>query len=130
MKSINEFTSVPESGIIAVEEGALTRVYFDIMPYQAVDDEEGGTAECASQYICENIDVNGRTYSAIVSAIVNDRYTADDVQAINANLIEAQDADSELSDEKRDEYMAEYAAFQAWRKKAKAVAATVVELIK
>lgn len=33
MKSYNEFASVPDSGIIVVEEGSLVRVYFDITPW-------------------------------------------------------------------------------------------------
>jgi len=131
MKSYNEFQSVPESGIIAVEEGALVRVYFDIEAWTPGAPHDAGEEYTApeNQYVCENVDVNGRGYGEIVSAIVNDRYTADDVQAINANYTEAKDPESEMTDEKRAEYLAEYAAFQAWRKKSKSVASAVIEIL-
>jgi len=135
MISYNVFPIVPQSGIICNEEGALLRVYFNIAPYKPVASENEPEAlrrhaPEPNQYVCENVDVIGRTYPDIVSAIVNDRYSADDVQALQANFIEAKDNGSDITAEKRQEYLDEYAAFQAWRKRAKEVAATVVETIK
>lgn len=133
MISYNEFSIVPESGIIYKEEGAILRVYFDINPHVPVVSEnepEHEQDESASPiYVCENVDVEGRTYGDIVSAIVNDRYSADDVQALQANYIEAKDTESTIPDEKREEYLTEYSDFQAWRKRAKEVASAVVELL-
>lgn len=133
MKSYNEFPIVPESGIICKEEGAILRVYFDIKPHVPVvsKNQPQSTHDESAQdiYVCENVDVKGRTYADIVSAIVNDRYTADDVQALQANYIEAKDETSEILDEKREEYLTEYSAFQEWRKKAKEVASAVLNLI-
>lgn len=51
------------------------------------------------------------TYSSIVSAIINDRYSNDQMQAIiNNHLLEA-----------NDEHEAEFSAMQAWRAHAKEV---------
>lgn len=131
MKSYNEFASVPDSGIIVVEEGSLVRVYFDITAWTPQPSPLDGEDYVApdNQYVCENVDVCGREYGDVVSAIVNDRYSSDEVQAINANFIEAKDAQSDITDEKRAEYLSEYAAFQSWRKKAKTVAGAVIELL-
>lgn len=133
MISYNEFAVIPENGIICREEGTILRVYFDIKLHEPIVSEnepEGMHSETSQDiYVCENVDVEGRTYGDIVSAIVNDRYSADDVQALQANYIEAKDPDSDLDDDKREEYLTEYAEFQAWRKHAKEVAATVVDLI-
>ncbi len=133
MLSYNEFPIVPESGIICKEEGSILRVYFDINPHVPVvsENEPAGMQDesAAPVYVCENVDVEGRTYGDIVSAIVNDRYSADDVQALQANYIEAKDPESIIPDEKREEYLTEYADFQLWRKHAKEIASAVVELL-
>lgn len=133
MISYNEFTVVPESGIICFKEGTLIRVYFDIEPHQPIAEEnapEGMQWENnPNLYVCQNVDVEGRTYGDIVSAIVNDRYSADDVQALQANYIEAKDPGSEIPEDKREEYLTEYSDFQAWRKHAKEVASEVITLI-
>ncbi len=133
MISYNDFAVVPENGIICREEGSILRVYFDIQLHEHVvsenEPEEMHVEDAPNTYVCENVDVEGRTYGDIVSAIVNDRYSADDVQALQANYIEAKDPDSDLDEEKREEYLNEYADFQSWRKHAKDVAATVVDLI-
>lgn len=133
MISYNEFAAVPENGIICHEEGSLLRVYFDIEAHVPVvsenEPENLHDSSEATQYVCKNVDVNGRTYADIVSAIVNDKYSADDVQALQANYIEAKDPDSQIESTKREEYLSEYVAFQAWRKRAKEVASAVVGLL-
>lgn len=133
MISYNEFAVVPGCGIICVKEGSLLRVYFDIAPYEPVvsdnQPEDIQNVPTENNYVCQVVDVQGQTYADIVSAIVNDRYSADDVQALQANFIEAKDAESEIDGEKRQEYLAEYASFQAWRKKAKEIAIKVLDTI-
>lgn len=133
MISYNEFAVVPESGIICLEEGAILRVYFDIKPHvPVVSENEPETlqeTDTAPLFVCEVVDVEGRTYADVVSAIVNDRYSADDVQALQANFIEAKDPESLLEDEKREEYLTEYTDFQSLRKHAKEIASAVVELL-
>lgn len=115
----------PMGGLKVMNEGNVLRLFFD---WQDVEPVEEGADQ---QFTCENIDVVGaRDYGSIVSAIVNGRYSPDDVQAILANYELAKDTESAISEEKRAEYLADYAAFQAWRAHAKEVAAQVLELLK
>lgn len=135
MKSYYQFPSVPESGIIAYLEGELIRIFFKITPFEFPDSEEnedGMSFENAPEtYECEQVDVAGRTYADIVSAIVNDRYSPDDVQAILANYTEVNNTNAvaKIAVEKKDEYLNEYAAFQEWRRLAKEVAEKTIEII-
>lgn len=130
MKCNSEFASVPKSGIIAYAEGDIVRVFFDIRKAAKPSSEGEGILELPDTYDCENVDVrNPADYGSIVAAIVNDRYSNDDAQAINANYTYAKDADSPLTEEKRAEYLREYADYQAWRAHAKEVAAKVTETI-
>lgn len=64
------------------------------------------------------------TYPQLVAAIIKKKYDTDQTEALVANYIFA-GADS-VSKEKADEYSSEYAAYQAWRSKAKAVAKEVM----
>lgn len=131
MKTLKHIASVPESGVEVVTEGTLTRIFFDFTDPEHQASEEGleHPELPADLKACENVDVEGRSYSGIVSAIINDRYPQDANQALNANYQLAKDAESELSDEKRAEYLAEYASFQDWRSHAKKIAATVVAIL-
>lgn len=121
MKASYQMTELPQSGVQVTVEGAILRLLFDFS--QATPAEGEVTTNI---YNCESVDVNGRTYGDIVSAIVNDRYSADEVQAIMANYAEALDGSSDITAEKRAEYLAEYEDYQTWRKHAKEVAHTVV----
>jgi len=121
MKASYQMTELPQSGVSATVEGAILRLLFDFSQAEPAEGEE-----TTDIYNCESVDVNGRTYGDIVAAIVNDRYSADDVQAIIANYAEALDSSSEITAEKRAEYLAEYEDYQAWRKHAKEIAAEVV----
>ena len=98
---------VPELEVL--REGVITRIFFDFSVEEK--DMDGDTIEVL---VCENVDVKGVDYSAIVNAIVRDRYPQDRVEAILAN-----GSDTEAHAE-------EYAAFQQWRVKAKDVATAVV----
>jgi len=121
MKASYQMTELPQSGVKVTVEGAILRLLFD---FSQATPAEGEVA--TDIYNCESVDVNGRTYGDIVSAIVNDRYSADEVQAIMANYAEALDGSSDITAEKRAEYLAEYEDYQTWRKHAKEVAHTVV----
>ena len=101
---------VPELNV--VREGVITRIFFDY----AVEEKEM-EGEAVDVLTCENVDVRGIDYGSIVNAIVRDRYPQDRVEAILAN-----GSDTEAHAE-------ELAAFQAWRVKAKAVAAAVISVI-
>ena len=121
MKANYQMSELPQSGVQVTIEGALLRLLFD---FSQVEPREG--EETTDIYDCESVDVNGRSYGDIVSAIVNDRYSADEVQAIMANYAEALDSSSDIAAEKRAEYLAEYEGYQSWRKHAKEIAAEVI----
>ena len=76
-----------------------------------------------AQYTSEKL------YGDVVNAIIVDRYPADARDAVMANYEDAKDEDSDLTADKRAEYIAEYKALQAWRRRAKEVAGTVMTLI-
>ena len=121
MKTYMTITSVPSNGVLAIKEGNLLRLFFD---FEQVPPTEENPA--TDQYSCEGIDVRGSGYGDIVSAIVNDRFPRDKWDAVIANYQEAADASSEITAEKRAEYLQEYEDFQAWRKTAKEVANTII----
>lgn len=131
MKCNYQFPTVPESGIIAYPEGEILRIFCDITPAQTApaESEDGSDedADIPQTYDCNQVDVHGRTYSDIVSAIVSDKFSNDDVQAIIANYTEVMDENSEVDDDKREEYLSEYAEYQQWRKHAKSIATKVLE---
>lgn len=136
MKAVYQFPSIPEQGVIAYTEGNIVRVFFDFQecqpePISKEEEEAGIEIERPTLYECEQVDVTtGRTYGDIVSAIVNDKYSPDDVQAILANYTEIGSISPyNATEEKAEEYTEEYDAFQSWRKKAKDVAQIVLEII-
>lgn len=126
----------PADGIKVVVEGNLLRLYFNYAKEtetKTSSDGSGiknGNMDNAS-YSAENIDIQGgvRDYAAITAAIVNDMYDVNDVQAILANKALADDAKSDITDEKRKEYLEEYTNYQAYRVKAKETAAKAVEIL-
>jgi len=116
MKTTKHIAEVPVSGVEVVIEGPLTRLFFD---FQNPVPREGDPADLK---VCESIDVYGREYGQMVSAIINDKYNADSTQALTANYELAKDSKSGLTPEKKAEYLAEYAAYQTWRAHAKEIA--------
>lgn len=103
-----------------IQEGSLLRIFFDYEDVP-VTEEDGDIRK----YICENVDVEGRSYEEIVSAVVRSQYSQDRVEAIVANYEIAKDAASDITEAKRTEYTDEYNAYQAFRTKAKQIADTV-----
>jgi len=125
MRTLQQISAIPECGVVAVQEGSLTRIFFDFTDPEPREGEDIP----ADIKACESIDVKGQSYGEIISAIINDRYNADDNQALQANHELAKDPDSEISEEKRAEYLAEYAAYQSWRAHAKDIARIVLSII-
>lgn len=128
MKALEQLQNVPENGIVIRQEGAIVRLFFDIEPAPEIPSLDGEEAAFPEDlYQCYNVDVAApANYGNIIAAIVNDKYSADDVQALTANYFEAKDPESDLTDEKRAEYINEWNDFQAWRAKAKEIATYVV----
>lgn len=121
---------LPQDDLEVVPDNGLLRLYFDFEEIQVPSGDMGNPEETMTMVRCENVDVpTGRSdYGGIVSAIINERYTADDVQALVANYEAAKDTESVLPSEKRKEYLKEYATFQEWRSHAKDVAKQVLSL--
>lgn len=127
MRAQVQMVSLPQKGIEVILEGNLTRLFFDFEKAE-LPVMEGETAP-DDIYECESVDVKGRSYSDMVSGIINDRYPADRYQAVMANYENAKDENSEITAEKRAEYLAEYAAYQDWRSHAKEIASSALEII-
>ncbi len=121
MKAYSDFNGTLPDGVQLAVESNLVRLFFDFTKTEV--ESEGEKRE---QMVCESIDVNSRTYEGIVSAIIVDHYPTDKKDAILANYEEAKDEGSELTAEKRAEYLKEYADFQAWRKHSKEIAKDVL----
>lgn len=133
MKSFRNTSDVPASGIEVIKEGDMIRLFFDFAKVEttssdSADTESGETK--VEQSSCTNIDIVGAVdYSSIVSAIVNGKYNNNDVQAIIANYELAKDSSSDITDDKRTEYLNDYAEFQTYRAHAKEIANQVLTLI-
>lgn len=117
----------PEQGIEIVREGEVTRVYFDFEDMEntiAMGDDAPVTEEITTAEVVDVVGLAG--YGQIASAIINDRYTNDQMQAVIANWLNASAIDDET---KRSEYIAEYDAMQQWRKHAKEIARKAVAMM-
>lgn len=136
MKIQCTLAELPEDNVMVTVEGNYLQVAYDF----ARIEQSGGDGEDTLHETVENscmgeyIEIYGgvRSYDAIVSAIVEDKYPADKMDAIRLNFELAQNgsiATIEVSDEKCDEYLAEYKAMQEWRIHAKDIAAKAVALI-
>ena len=133
MKSFRNTSDVPASGIEVIKEGDMIRLFFDFAKVETTSSDSADT-ECGEtkveQSSCTNIDIVGAVdYSSIVSAIVNGKYNNNDVQAIIANYELAKDSSSDITDDKRTEYLNDYAEFQTYRAHAKEIANQVLTLI-
>lgn len=120
MKTVYQVQALPSDGVAITLEGKLLRVLFD---FEKVESKEGDDIHMPTAddlYYCESIDVNGRGYGDIISAIVNDRYPTDQKDAIMANYELVKD--DLCPEEKKAEYIAEYQALQNWRTRAKEIA--------
>lgn len=123
MKTNQQMSAIPapKNGVSVQIEGTMTRVYFDF--------KECKREDCDPDIMdCESVDLTGRTYADIVSAIINDRYDSDSVQAITANYMAAIN-NNDITEDKRNEYLQEYADFQSWRVHAKEIARIATNII-
>ena len=124
----------PKEDVSAIVSGDVLRVTYDYVKSEPKKDSEDNVVVGDNAYSAEYIELRDgvRSYDAIASAIIEDKYPSDKMDAIRLNYELAQNADTTgitLSDEKKDEYIAEYKAMQEWRIHAKEVAKTAVELI-
>ena len=127
MKANYQMPSLPQNGVQVTLEGPLVRLLFDFTPATPV--LEDGEEAPDDLFDCESVDTTDRSYGGIVSAIINDRYSHDRVQAILANYQNAIDPESTIDVDKRAEYLQEYHDFQDYREHAKTVARLAVAKI-
>ncbi len=127
MKANYQMPSLPQNGVQVTLEGPLVRLLFDFTPATPV--LEDGEEAPDDLFDCESVDTTDRSYGGIVSAIINDRYSQDRVQAILANYQNAIDPESTIEVDKRAEYLQEYHEFQDYREHAKTVARLAVAKI-
>jgi len=127
MRTIQQMSVLPapQNGVVAFVEGVTVRIFFDFGPAPDMDGEPAPSDLRA----CESIDVDSRAHGDIVAAIIGGRYSADAAQAVIANYDLARDPDSGITEAKREEYLQEYAAWQAWRARAKEVAREVASIL-
>ncbi len=117
MKQKSTFDIKPD---LVVEEGNVIRINYEVEEVEeALDsmhgDEESTTRTVYKAYVTRL--ERPATYERIVSAIVNDGYSTDEMQAIiNNHLLDSDNEDTE----------AEFQAMQEWRTLAKAVAREIV----
>ncbi len=117
MKQKSTFDIKPD---LVVEEGNAIRINYEVEEIEEAlgsmhGDEESTTRTVYKAYVTRL--ERPATYERIVSAIVNDGYTTDEMQAVVNNY---------QQDPTKEEYAAAYNEMQAWRRKAKEVARAVV----
>ena len=71
------------------------------------------------------VQVKSISYADIISAIIQSRYSDSEITSIVMNNMQANDINSEISQEKRKEYISEYTELQSWRKHAKEIASSL-----
>ena len=135
MKIQLSLAELPAENVSVTVSGSYLQVAYDFekMEQSSIEDETMQNV-VENSYMGEYIELRGgvRSYDAIASAIIEDKYPSDKMDAIRLNYELAQNADTTgitLSDEKKEEYIAEYKTMQEWRIHAKEVAKTAVALI-
>ena len=86
------------------------------------EDIEGNTV---TSYRSLYVQVKSISYTNVISAIIQSRYSDSEITAIVMNNMQANDINSEISQEKRKEYISEYTELQSWRKHAKEIASSL-----
>lgn len=126
---LNLENGVPENNVQVITEGSLLRIKFDFCK-QEVDKNNEQTGSLDNAYTAEGVDVLGsQKYDDIVSAIVEERYPSDKMDAIRLNYELSQNSEFTIAKAKASEYIEEYKTMQEWRIHAKEIASKVVELI-
>jgi len=129
MKANYSFSSINPTPVqfIGTLQKPLYQVLFDTEEVnQLENDEESSSGQSLiKQYKSLFVQVKSLDYATIVSAIIESRYSNDEVYAIMLNHMESLDLTSSITDEKRADYLSEYAELQAWRKHAKEIASSL-----
>lgn len=127
---------LPKDNVKVSVSGNYLQVAYDFVRIEQKADDASDSMRMAVENSClgEYIELRGgiRSYDAIASAIIEDKYPSDKMDAIRLNFELAQNsavASISLDASKRDEYIAEYKEMQEWRIHAKEIARKAVDLI-
>lgn len=93
---------------------------------EALNQETDG--QTVTTYRSLYVQVTSLAYDQLVAAIIQSRYSSNDIEAIMLNNMAAIGNTETLTTEKRAEYVDEYTKLQAWRAHAKEVASEVCSL--
>ena len=97
------------------------QINFDTEELSSEDIEGQPVTNYRSLYV----QVKSISYADVISAIIQSRYSDSEITAIVMNNMQANDINSEISQEKRKEYISEYTELQSWRKHAKEIASSL-----
>ena len=97
------------------------QINFDTEELSSEDIEGQPVTSYRSLYV----QVKSISYANVISAIIQIRYSDSEITAIVMNNMQANDINSEISQEKRKEYISEYTELQSWRKHAKEIASSL-----
>ena len=97
------------------------QINFDTEELSSEDTEGKPVTSYRSLYV----QVKSISYADVISAIIQSRYSDSEITAIVMNNMQANDINSEISQEKRKEYISEYTELQSWRKHAKEIASSL-----
>lgn len=97
------------------------QINFDTEALQTEDTEGQPVTSYRSLYV----HVKSISYADVISAIIQSRYSDSEITSIVMNNMQANDINSEISQEKRKEYISEYTELQLWRKHAKEIASSL-----
>ena len=127
---------LPKDNVKVSVSGNYLQIAYDFVRIEQKEEEASDSMHMLVENSCqgEYIELRGgiRSYDAIASAIIEDKYPSDKMDAIRLNFELAQNSDVasiSLDDSKRKEYIAEYKAMQEWRIHAKDIARKAVDLI-
>lgn len=136
MKIQCTMAELPKDNVKVTLSGNYLQVAYDFVRIEQTseDSKDGMHMMLENSCLGEYIELRGgiRSYDAIASAIIEDKYPSDKMDAIRLNFELAQNsaaASIALDDSKREEYIAEYKAMQEWRIHAKEIARKAVDLI-
>jgi len=123
---INHSHSTSQPSLVQSIGTATSPKYQVNFDTEALNEETDGQA--VTTYRSLYVQVTSLAYDQLVAAIIQSRYSSNDIEAIVLNNMAAMGNTETLSTEKRAEYVDEYTKLQAWRAHAKEVASEVCSL--
>ena len=124
MKSLKSLEEIPQEGYIIIKEGNVLRMFFSFEKQESNDMD--GTPIVNNNYWCRSVDTIDISCGGIVDAIITDIYPLSSQYAILANKNLADDVTSDITEEKRNNYINEYNIFQSYRFFAKDLASKII----